>query len=47
MGSTLSRLSLTLELNAPSPRCRKRRRDGVRVWRRRTDRMEPSFADWI
>jgi hypothetical protein len=45
MGSTLSSLSLTVELNAPSPSCRKRRRDGVRVWRGRTNRMRASLAD--
>jgi len=45
MGSTPSSLSLTLNPNAPSPSCLKRRRDGVRVWRGRTDRMGTSFAD--
>ena len=39
MGSTPPSLSLTLKPNAPSPSCRKRRRDGVRVWCGRSDRI--------
>jgi hypothetical protein len=39
MGSALSSLALTVELNAPPPNCRKRRRDGARVWRGGTGRM--------
>jgi hypothetical protein len=38
IGSTPSSLSLTLKPKAPSPSCRKRHRDDVRVWRCRTDR---------